>query len=211
MTSANPQGKGLVPVLRDWSAAQPSAVRAKSPQVLLAEYFTSLLVLSADFGFQPRQDVRYHLYRSKQRWHLSLISPGEWGAASPGSFLGNCTLLEDMTWKLEVREDLQSQPELLTTLRQFHEGFMDHLRRADFLEETLPFYAAGLPYYQRLLAAGLASSISTSMSLAGTDKASGQRWLSAFLTATDRATASALDRPTQEYSGDRELAFFPSY
>jgi hypothetical protein len=115
-----------------------------------------------------------------------------------------------MTWHLEVREDLTSEPELLATLRQFHAGFMDHLRQADFLEETLPHYAAQLPYYQRLLAAGLASSLTRSLSLAGMDRASGKRWLGATLAAIDSADDPAHDRPTEECSGGPGLPFFPS-
>ena len=210
MKHANPQGKGQVTVLSDWAGAQPTAVSKKSPHMLLADYFTSLLILSADFGFQPRAGVAYHLYHSDQRWQLSLVSPQEWGEKAPGVFLGKCELLKDMTWSLALRDDLAEEPGLLDSLRQLHEGFIAQLGEAECLEDTLPFYAAELPYYRRLLAAGLASSLSQSLSLAGLDKASGQQWLGKLLSATHAADDAAHDPPTQEYSPAPGLAFFPS-
>lgn len=209
MKHANPQGKGQVTVLSDWAGAQPRAVTEKSPRALLADYFISLLVLSADFGFQPRPGVNYHLYRSGQRWQLSLVSPDEWGDKAPGMFLGECNLLNDMTWRLDLRRDLAAEPALMDSLRQLHEAFIEQLGEADFLEETLPFYAAELPYYRRLLAAGLASSLSKSMALAGLDKARGRQWLGKLLTA-DPEDESARDRPNREYSAGPGLTFFPS-
>lgn len=178
MRKANPQGKGVVPVLRDWSSAQPATVQPKSAAHVLSDYFTSLLVLSAEFAFQPRQGVIYYLYRSSGNWRLSLISPTEWHADRPEVFVGKCQLTPDMTWQLEPREDLKSERDLVDALVDFHEDFREHLSTADSFEEGLPFYVAQLPYYRRLFASGLASSLSKSISLAGLEHHSQQQWLS---------------------------------
>lgn len=177
MAGANPQGKGLVPVLEAWHGAQPRAVEAKTGQRILSDYFTSLLVLSADFGFKPRPGVQYHLYLVEQRWQLSLIAPAEWGARLPGAYLGRCHLRPDMTWELEVCSGAEAKPEMVDALRAFHEGFVDLVNQQRYLEEGLPFYRSELPYYRRLAAAGLASSVSQSMALAGLEKRSGNAWL----------------------------------
>ena len=49
----NPQGKGVVPVLEAWQAAKPSLTRPKSQRQVLNDYAISLLVLSAQFQFNP--------------------------------------------------------------------------------------------------------------------------------------------------------------
>ncbi len=176
-TGANPQGKGLVPVLDAWRASQPASVQAKSPRRILADYFTTMLVLSAEFAFKPRPGITYFLYRSSDGWTLSLVSPEEWGRRSPGTYLGCCELSTDMTWHLQVRDDLDAHPILVEALQDFHDGFIQLLDRAAPLEESLPYYAEQLPYYRRLLAAGLASSLSQSLALAGLTGTSGRQWL----------------------------------
>ena len=176
-TAANPQGKGLVPVLEAWHGAQPALVEAKPPGRILADYFTTLLVLSAEFAFKPCQGVDYYLYRAGDAWQLSLIGPDEWGERLPGPCLGRCELRRDMTWRLHPAEDIDQHPSLLEAMERFHEGFVHLLDQAENLEEGLPFYAEQLPYYQRLLAAGMASSLSQSIQLAGLGGESSRRWL----------------------------------
>ncbi len=176
-TSGNPQGKGLVPVLDAWRDAQPAVVAAKSRPQILADYFTTMLVLSAKFAFKPRPDVTYYLYRATDEWLLSLVSPVDWGERAPGVYLGSCQLLPDMTWRLQPRDDLESESKLISALLDFHDGFVDELQRATTLEDGLPFYVAGLPYYQRLLAAGLASSLSASLELSGLGGRSSRDWV----------------------------------
>ncbi len=176
-TGANPQGKGLVPTLDAWHESQPATAEAKSPRRILADYFTTMLVLSAEFAFKPRPHVNYFLYRAPDRWLMSLVAPAEWGEYSPGVYLGSCQLNKDMTWQLQVRDDLDRQPSLVEALRDFHDGFMQLLDRETPLEDSLPYYAAGLPYYRRLLAAGLASSLSKSLTLSRLNGRESRQWL----------------------------------
>ncbi len=176
-TGANPQGKGLTPVLDAWRAAQPAAVSAKSPRRILADYFTTMLILSADFAFKPRPGVDYFLYLKGEGWKLSLVSPDEWGDRAPGPCLGRCVLKRDMTWELQLRTDLDSEPGLIEALESFHEGFLHLLEQNAPLEDKLPYFAANLPYYQRLLAAGMSSSLAQSLRLSGLEGRSGRQWL----------------------------------
>lgn len=178
MKQANPQGKGGVPVLDAWRGAQPAHVRAKPPRQILADYFTTLLVLSAEFRFKPVVGQSYHLYLRGSRWRLSLIAPTEWRDRAPGPYLGHCELRPDMTWSLEPVEDLAEQDELTAALQAFQEGFVSLLDREDALEDGLPFYVGALPFYQRLLASGLASSLSQSLEVSRLTGNSGREWLS---------------------------------
>lgn len=177
MKQANPQGKGGVPVLDAWRGAQPAQVRAKPPRQILADYFTTLLVLSAEFRFKPVVGQRYHLYLHGSRWRLSLVAPAEWRDRAPGPCLGQCELQPDMTWTLEPVSDVAEQDELTEALQAFQDGFMSLLDRDDALEEGLPFYVRELPFYQRLLASGLASSLSQSLEVAKLTGNSGRAWL----------------------------------
>ena len=179
-SGANPQGKGLVPVVDAWRQSQPSGIEPKSPEGILANYFTALLVLSAEFQFKPGLGVSYYLYRARSQWQLSLISPDEWGARLPGPCLGRCELNRDMTWALHVTHDIESEPALVGALEQFYEGFLHLLDRPTRLEDDLPFYAAQLPYYRRILAAGLASSLAQSLKISGLTGKTGRHWLASF-------------------------------
>jgi hypothetical protein len=192
-TGANPQGKGLVPVLDAWRAVQPASVQAKSPRRILADYFTTMLVLSAEFTFKPRPGVAYFLYRCTDRWMLSLVSPSEWRGRAPGTYLGCCELSTDMTWHLQVRDDLDAHPILVDALQAFHDGFTRLLDRSAPLEEGLPYYADTLPYYRRLLAAGLASSLSQSLALAGLTGTSSRHWLQNLATPSLAASCVSAD------------------
>ncbi len=175
--NGNPQGKGLVPALEQWRSTQPALVRARSPREVLGDYFTTLLVLSAEFSFKPSVDVDYYLYRRAGGWVLSLIAPAEWGERLPGPCLGRCELLPDMTWQLEPAEDLADYPEMRDALEAFHEGFLTLLDREGSLEDNLPFYVRDLPYYRRLLAAGLSNSLKQSLALSGLDERHSREWL----------------------------------
>lgn len=176
-SSGNPQGKGLVPALEQWRSTQPAQVRARTPQQVLGDYFITLLVLSAEFRFKPAPGVDYFLYYSESQWQLSLIGPEEWGQRTPGTCLGRCELLSDMTWTLELMANLEEEPELLATLEGFQEGFAALLDRDGSLEDSLPFYVRDLPYYRRLLAAGLANSLKQSLVLSGLSERDSRDWL----------------------------------
>ena len=174
----NPQGKGLVPALEQWQSAQPALIRRRNPRQVLADYFTTLLVLSAEFNFKPSLGSDYYLYLREGNWLLSLIGPEEWRDRLPGPCLGRCELLPDMTWALEPSDDLAEQPLLTEALEAFHDGFLTLLDRDGSLEDNLPFYVGELPYYRRLMAAGLANSLKKSMALSGLANTDSREWLS---------------------------------
>ncbi|MFK7732910.1 MAG: DUF2452 domain-containing protein [Pseudomonadales bacterium] len=177
MTTSNPQGKGLVPVLEAWHGAQAIQLAPKPARQVLSDYFTSLLVLSAEFQFKPCLGTEYHLYWCEPKWQLSLIGPQEWGRKIPGDYLGQCKLRDDMTWQIEPASDISEKPELRDALQRFHEGFSDMLDSDAALEEKLPFFVAKLPYYRLLFSAGLANSLSKSMTLSSLNNISGRQWL----------------------------------
>jgi len=173
----NPQGKGQVPILELWSSSRPGALAVKSARTILNDYVVSLLVLSAEFRFKPVVGRPYHLYRSAGRWRLSLIAPWEWTSADPGICVGTCYLRTDMTWKLVPADDLDRHPGLADDLADFVHDFLLELDRQDTLEAGLPFYVRSLPFYQRLLATGLASSISKTAGISGLAGRDARFWL----------------------------------
>lgn len=159
----NPQGKGLVAVLADWQETRPQDLIDKSPSVLLRDWFTSALVLSASFRFRPAVGQTYFLYSRKGDWHLSLVGPQEWGGRDAGSCLGSCELRPDMTWSLVPSADLDTQPELLAELQRLIEGFTEQLGDDASLADQLPGYRRDLPYHQRMLATALGASLRASV------------------------------------------------
>lgn len=177
----NPQGKGVVAVLRDWATMQPCASSVKAPSVFLRDYCISSLVLAARFRFKPVPGKAYFLYVRDNDWTLSLIAPHEWGQRNPGAFLGECRLCPDMTWDIVIREPGEAEPAALVKAQNFIEGFVETLSAQEALVEHLPFYVAGLPYYQRLLATALAASLQRSLPDSGQEvKAllgSAQEWV----------------------------------
>lgn len=177
MTTSNPQGKGLVPILEAWHGAQARQVVAKPARQVLSDYFTSLLVLSAEFQFKPCLGVSYHLYWCEPKWQLSLIAPQEWGKKMPGEYLGQCCLRDDMTWQLQPSKSIGETPALLDALQRFHEGFRAMLNDDAPLEDKLPFFVSKLPYYRLLFSAGLASSLSKSISMSSLNSMSSRQWL----------------------------------
>lgn len=176
-TNPNPQGKGLVPVLDAWQSVQPEGVAAKSAPRLLADYLVSLLVLSAEFSFKPVPGNPYYLYWQEEQWLLSMISPQEWGQRQPGECLGECLLGFDMTWHLVPESGQAMSDGLQEEIRQFSARFGEQLASSQPLEETLPFYVRQLPFYRRLLATGLASSLQSSIKSGGQLGHSGRSWL----------------------------------
>ncbi len=173
----NPQGKGQVPLLEHWGSARPGALAVKDARTLLNDYVVSLLVLSAEFRFKPVVGSPYHLYRCGNRWRLSLIAPSEWISNDPGVCVGTCYLRTDMTWKLIPADDLERHTALVNDLTDFVRNFLRVLDGQDTLEAGLPFYVPGLAFYQRLLATGLASSISKTASISGLAGRDARFWL----------------------------------
>lgn len=180
----NPQGKGLTPVLQDWRTFRPGGVEPKQPRRLFADYFTSLLVLSAEFHFKPVVGQAYHLYLKDGAWRLSLIEPERWGSIA-GDYLGHCELHGDMTWSLQPVAALADNEALCVALQQFREQVLDQLDTDTPLGQQLPDYVAELPFYRRLAANGLAASMRLATTGTNLLARSGREWL-ALLPADSR-------------------------
>ncbi len=158
----NPQGKGLVPLLRDWGTMQPTVSGTKSSTDFLRDYCLSSLVLSAHFRFKPVVGKPYFLYAREQGWSLSLIAPHEWGRGKGEDFVATCRLRRDMTWDMDTSQ-VDEQSPALARAQTFICGFVDAFARQHSISAHLPFYCASLPYYQRLLGTALASSLLRSL------------------------------------------------
>lgn len=174
----NPQGKGLVGFLQDWHYSSPRGVVAKPSGRILADYFTSLLVLSAEFKFKPAFGQTYHLYRDGARWLLSLVSPDEWNTAGKrNGYVGACVLHEDSTWSIEPSDNLGTPGPVSDALADVYEGFVERLRQKSPLEAGLPVYESHMPYYQRLFAAALSRSLNGSLQAGGQTGRTLDAWL----------------------------------
>ena len=158
----NPQGKGVVPVLRDWGTMQPLVLGSKSPVEFLRDYCASSLVLAATFRFKPVVGNTYYLYAGEDEWTLSLIAPHEWGQDKAEEFLAECRLRRDMTWEMDTAV-LAEDAAALARARRFIQGFIDTLGEQDSISANLPLYVSSMPYYQRMLATALASSLERSL------------------------------------------------
>jgi hypothetical protein len=183
----NPEGKGQVGFLLDWAYSTPRRVVAKRAPQLLADYFTSLLVLTAAFKFKPVFGKDYYLYVDGGEWSLSLISPEEWNDDSKRrAFVGKCVLHADSTWSIEPSANIGKGKTVDEALATFYEGFTDKLRSQRPLEDELPLYEANLPYYQRLFAAALSRSLKESLAIGGQLGADSESWLSRMPQAPER-------------------------
>ena len=175
---ANPQGKGITTLLQDWQQFQPEASASLSVPKLLAEYFSSLLVLSAHFSFKPVRGRDYYLYYCRDQWQLSMIEPEHWNEQKRGLYFGCCQLQSDMTWTINVTENFQQCPALQTALQAFQQQLASHLDNDTPIADTLPFYVEALPFYARLCATGLAKSLSLSFDTLGMLEQPARQWLS---------------------------------
>jgi hypothetical protein len=175
-TGANPEGKGANGFLLDWYATTPRGVVAKPDRQVLAELFSSMLVLSASFKYRPARGCPNYLYWIKGEWSLSLIEPGQWSAERRAGFIGICMLQPDMTWTISPSSQLADSAQLQGALRQFYRGFADMLNTDHALEELLPFYVAGLSYYPRLLANALSRSVSATVVRTERTALGGREW-----------------------------------
>jgi hypothetical protein len=155
----NPEGKGLNGFLLDWYQSEPTGVIAKPRRQLLAEFFTSMLVLSAAFKYRPAVGTVNYLYWINNEWSLSLIAPAEWSTERQAAFAGTCVLQRDMTWTITPSD-----------------AFAEMLNTDLTLEEILPFYVRRLPYYQRLFASALSRSMRTAVTLGDQASNSCRQW-----------------------------------
>ncbi|MHA7816121.1 MAG: hypothetical protein ACX93N_06565 [Pseudohaliea sp.] len=199
----NPQGKGLVPVLAHWHALRPRAVAAKGPAELLLDLFASTLVLSARCDLRPVVGQRYYLYcdltcaldGDEGGWRLSLVSPAEWGDRAPGRCLGPCWLRDDMTWALDAEAALAADAGLRERVAALVQDFLERLDVDGPLEEQLPAYHRELPYYRRLLAAGLGASLRQSLAASGASAAQARETLRLGAAGLRRAALTAPQPP----------------
>jgi len=175
-TGGNPEGKGLNGFLLDWYESKPTGVIAKPRRQLLAEFFTSMLVLSATFKYRPAIGTANYLYWMNNEWSLSLIAPDEWSAERRAGFAGTCMLQRDMTWTIVPSDRLVEDNPVSEAVARFYDAFAEILDTDLTLEEILPFYAGSLRYYQRLYASALSRSMRTAVRLGDQSSTSCRSW-----------------------------------
>ncbi len=175
-TDGNPEGKGLNGFLLDWYQSEPRGVVAKPRHQVLAELFTSTLVLSAAFKFRPVVGVENYLYWINAEWSLSLVAPDEWSYERRASFAGTCVLQRDMTWTIAPSDLLAENNSVSDAMGRFYDAFAETLDTDLTLEEILPFYVARLPYYQRLYASALSRSLRAAVTLGDQASTSCRQW-----------------------------------
>lgn len=179
---ANPQGKGLVPVLASLADSRAMvSVLPKHINQISSELFTSLFILQSHFQFKPVIGKSYWLYQRQHKFQLSLISPDEWGSDF-GLFVGECVLQQDITWSLMLDTAAANDINLMSLIEQRRKEYEQALSSANAVDELLPFYLDSLPFYQRVFASALANSLKGSMiksGIQGLSYAQAQKALSA--------------------------------
>ena len=175
-SDGNPDGKGLNGFLLDWYRSNPRAVVAKPRRQVLAEFFTSMLVLSSAFGFRPAVGRPTYLYWVDDEWSLSLIAPEQWSDERRAGFAGTCRLQPDMTWTIEPSKRLAGHTAVSNAIARFYDSFADLLDTELPLNEVLPFFSGKAPYYQRLYANALSRSIRNSVALGDQASSSCRQW-----------------------------------
>jgi hypothetical protein len=175
-SGGNPEGKGVIGFLNDWRATEPRGVVAKPGRQVLAELFTSLLVLSATFKYRPVPGGSNYLYWVDGQWSLSLIAPHEWSDRRRAGFAGTCILQRDMTWTIVPSDRLRENGPVAAAVRRFFDAFGGMLDTDLTLEEILPTYVGSLPYYQRLHASALSRSVRAAVIRGDQAAASCRQW-----------------------------------
>ena len=175
-TDGNPEGKGLNGFLLDWYRSEPRGVVAKPRRQVLAEFFTSMLVLSAAFKFRPAVGGANYLYWINGEWSLSLIAPDEWSQERRAGFAGTCVLQRDMTWTIAPSDRLAEDNPVSDAIGRFYDAFAEMLDTDLTLEEILPFYVRKAPYYQRLYASALSRSTRAAVTLGDQAATSCRQW-----------------------------------
>lgn len=174
--AGNPEGKGLNGFLLDWYQTEPRGVIAKPRRQVLAEFFTSMLVLSAAFKFRPAIGTATFLYWIDGEWSLSLIAPDEWSAERRAGFAGTCMLQPDMTWTIEPSEQLGEDNPVSDAVGRFYDAFAEMFDTDLTLEDILPFYAGSLHYYPRLFASAMSRSLRATAVLGDQASTRGREW-----------------------------------
>ena len=173
----NPEGKGLNGILLDWYQSKPMGVIAKPSRQLLAEFFTSMLVLSATFKYRPVVGAANHLYWVNGEWSLSLIAPDEWSDDRRSGYAGMCVLQRDMTWTITPSDLLAGDNSVSDAIGRFYDAFAETLDTNLTLEEILPFCVSKVSYYQRLYANALSRSMRAAVILGDQASTSCRQWL----------------------------------
>lgn len=164
----NPQGKGMVPVLAALgNAGSGLCVVPKQVERMAAELFTSMFVLESRFSFKPVRGRKYWLYRYGEYFQLSPLFPQQWSTPTFDRVIGCCELHDDLAWTLELSEDAARDTDFLALIRERRERFEQALQASETLAVALPVYVASLPFYQRVFASALASSLGKSLQLSG--------------------------------------------
>ena len=192
----NPQGKADLPLLSELQAwrsgpGRETSLPARTPRGVVVDYLSALLVLSAEFNFRPVLGKQYHLYFRDQQWQLSLVAPGEWRPSREQNYVAACELQADASWQIEPAQGLDQRPELLSALAGFEQHFRERVQGATTIVEGLPHYESRLPYYRRVLASGLASSLQRSLVQLGLEQATSEQLLLALQHGTDAPDQSA--------------------
>ncbi len=164
----------------DWYRTAPRGLVAKPQRQVLAEYFTSMLVLSAHFKYKPSIGIRNYLYWIDDRWMLSLIGPEEWSSRHRARFVGTCVLQPDMTWTIEPSQQLTTAEVLSEAVGRFFDAFAGALDTDLTLEDILPFYVRHMPYWQRMHANALSRSIRGAAMLGGHASMKAREWRAAL-------------------------------
>ncbi|MEL7187409.1 MAG: DUF2452 domain-containing protein [Pseudomonadota bacterium] len=175
--AVNTDGKGLNGFMLDWYETTPRGVVVKPRRQVLSEFFTSMLVLSANFKYRPVVGVSNYLYLIDDQWSLSLIAPDEWSAERQAGYVGRCELQRDMTWTIDPSDNLADDGVVADGVRRFYQAFAETLDTDLTIEEILPFYVARMPYYQRLYASAMSRSVRGSVNLSGDNLHSCREWL----------------------------------
>ena len=164
----NPQGKGLSTVLDALVDSQvKTSLPPKNIEQVSSELFTSLFVLNTNFEFRPVAGNSYWLYHTNDKFKLFSTSPNDWACGQPGIFIGECVLQNDVTWTIQINQDVSQQEWFISYLHQQKIHLEESLENSISLEEAMPFYVKKMSYYSRLLAYGLGTSLNTSMQKSG--------------------------------------------
>lgn len=175
-TDGNPEGKGANGFLLDWSETQPRGVVAKPHRQILTEFFTSMLVLSAQFKYRPAVGSNNYLYWADDEWSLSLIAPEQWSGEKRAGFVGICVLHDDMTWTISPSDLLSKDNAVSNAVGRFYDAFAETLDNDLTLEEILPFYVHGVGYYQRLFASAMSRSVRATVILGDQRSENCRQW-----------------------------------
>lgn len=166
--SANPQGKGSVPVLESLQQAKRRLIApAKNIHQISSDLFTSLIILNSQIRFKPTANQPYWLYFKNDQYRLSLIAPEQWSPAQFGRFIGACELQTDLTWTLELSDECANDRAFIQEIADRRRQLEETLQQAEKIDDVLPVYIKTLPFYSRVLASALAYSLQQSMQKSG--------------------------------------------